>query len=70
VAELLAARGLPTALDPAVDHEAVLAAVQRDKKRRGGRVGFVLVEAPGDVRVGQPVAAGELHAAVAELGGR
>src|SRR5689334_10093224 len=28
VAELLAARGLPTALDPAVDHEAVLAAVQ------------------------------------------
>jgi shikimate kinase/3-dehydroquinate synthase len=49
VAELLAARGLPTALDADVDHEAVLAAVQRDKKRRGGRVGFVLVEAPGDV---------------------
>ena len=34
------------------------------------RVGFVLVEAPGDVRVGQPVAPGELAAAVAELGGR
>ena len=67
VAALLAARGLPTALDPAVDLEAVLAAVQRDKKRRGGRVGFVLVEAPGDVRTGRPVPEGELRAAVAEL---
>ena len=67
VAALLAARGLPTAIDPAVDLDAVLAAVQRDKKRRGGRVGFVLVEAPGDVRPGRPVPEGELRAAVAEL---
>jgi shikimate kinase / 3-dehydroquinate synthase len=67
VAALLAARGLPTVLDPAVDLEAVLDAVQRDKKRRGGRVGFVLVEAPGDVRAGRPVPEGELRAAVAEL---
>ena len=50
-----------------IDLEAVLAAVQRDKKRRGGRVGFVLVEAPGDVRPGRPVPEGELRAAVAEL---
>jgi shikimate kinase/3-dehydroquinate synthase len=70
VAELLAARGLPTRLGGDVEREAVIAAVGRDKKRRGGRVGFVLVEAPGDVRVGQPVAPGELAAAVAELGGR
>jgi shikimate kinase/3-dehydroquinate synthase len=67
VAELLAARGLPTELDPAIDLEAVLTAVQRDKKRRGGRVGFVLVEAPGDVRPGRPVPEGELRAAVTEL---
>jgi shikimate kinase/3-dehydroquinate synthase len=67
VAELLAARGLPVELDPAIDLEAVLTAVQRDKKRRGGRVGFVLVEAPGDVRPGRPVPEGELRAAVAEL---
>jgi 3-dehydroquinate synthetase/shikimate kinase len=67
VAELLAARGLPVELDPAVDLEDVLAAVQRDKKRRGGRVGFVLVEAPGDVRPGRPVPEGELRAAVTEL---
>jgi shikimate kinase/3-dehydroquinate synthase len=67
VAELLSARGLPTALDPAVDHEAVLAAVQRDKKRRAGRVGFVLVEAPGDVRTGVPVAEGDVRAALEGL---
>jgi shikimate kinase / 3-dehydroquinate synthase len=67
VAELLAARGLPTALDPAVDHEAVLAAVQRDKKRRGGRVGFVVVEAPGDVRTSVPMAEGDVRAALEGL---
>jgi shikimate kinase/3-dehydroquinate synthase len=70
VAELLAARGLPTTLDADVDREAVLAATARDKKRRGGRVGFVLVDAPGAIRVGQPVPDGDLRAAVAELGGR
>jgi shikimate kinase/3-dehydroquinate synthase len=69
VAELLAARGLPVELDPAVDLDAVSAAVQRDKKRRGGRVGFVLVEAPGEVRTGCPVAEDDLRAAVAELAG-
>jgi shikimate kinase/3-dehydroquinate synthase len=67
VAALLEARGLPTALDRAVDPGAVVAATRRDKKRRGGRVGFVLVEAPGDVRQGRPVAEGELRRAVAEL---
>jgi shikimate kinase / 3-dehydroquinate synthase len=66
VAELLAARGLPTTLD-GVDADAVVAATARDKKRRRGRVGFVLVEAPGDVRPGRPVPDGELRAAVAEL---
>jgi shikimate kinase/3-dehydroquinate synthase len=69
VAVLLADRGLPTTLDPAIDVEAVLEAAQRDKKRRGGRVGFVLVESPGDVRPGRPVPDGELRAAVAELRG-
>ena len=67
VEALLAARGLPTRLDPAVDRDAVQAAVARDKKRRGGQVGFVLVEEPGVVRVGRPVAAGALRAAIDEL---
>ena len=67
VAALLAARGLPTALDPAVDTEAVRRAVERDKKRRDGRVGFVLVDAPGRVLTGRPVAGDELAAALEEL---
>ena len=67
VAELLGSRGLPTRLDPEVDPAAVVAATARDKKRRGGRVGFVLVEAPGDVRPGNPVSDDDLRAAVAEL---
>ncbi|HET8953359.1 MAG TPA: bifunctional shikimate kinase/3-dehydroquinate synthase [Solirubrobacteraceae bacterium] len=67
VAELLAERGLPTRLDPAIDPAAVVAATARDKKRRGGRVGFALVEAPGDVRTGMAVSPDDLRAAVAEL---
>jgi shikimate kinase/3-dehydroquinate synthase len=50
-----------------VDLEAVVAAVARDKKRRGGEVRFVLVEGPGDVRTGRSVADGELRTVVAEL---
>jgi len=67
VAELLTARGLPTRLDPAIDPADVVAATARDKKRRGGRVGFALVEAPGDVRTGMAVSPDDLRAAVAEL---
>jgi hypothetical protein len=48
----------------------VIAATERDKKRRAGEpVPFVLVAGPGDVRHGQPVPADELRAAVAELRG-
>jgi 3-dehydroquinate synthetase/shikimate kinase len=68
VAGLLAERGLPTTLDPAVDTEAVAAAVQRDKKRRHGVVGFVLVEAPGALQTGVPVPEDDLRAALEELG--
>jgi shikimate kinase/3-dehydroquinate synthase len=46
----------------------VLAALEGDKKRRGGRVGFVLVEAPGDVRTGRPVEPDQLARALGELG--
>jgi shikimate kinase/3-dehydroquinate synthase len=67
VAALLATHGLPTELDPAVDHVSVLGALEGDKKRRGGRVGFVLVEAPGDVRTGRPVAPDDIVRALGEL---
>jgi shikimate kinase/3-dehydroquinate synthase len=68
VSQLLAARGLPVSLDPGVDRAAVLAALEGDKKRRGGRLGFVLVEAPGDVRTGRVVDPDDLAGALGELG--
>ena len=47
VAALLARPGLPTTLDPAIDVDEVLAAVDRDKKPTAAGVGFVLLERPG-----------------------
>jgi shikimate kinase/3-dehydroquinate synthase len=70
VAALLEERGLPTRLDPSVDLDAVCAATQRDKKRRGGRVGFVLVDGPGEIRTGCPIGPDELRAAVGQLAAR
>jgi shikimate kinase/3-dehydroquinate synthase len=67
VGELLARRGLPTTLDAGIDEDAIVAAAQRDKKRRGGRVGYVVVEAPGDVRTGVPMDEGSVRAAIQEL---
>jgi shikimate kinase / 3-dehydroquinate synthase len=63
----LEAWGLPTTLDPAVAIDDVLAAVERDKKRTAEGVGFVLLERPGDPRVGQLVEPDRVRAAVDEL---
>ena len=67
MAELLEEHRLPTKLDADIDEGAILTAVQRDKKRRGGRVGFVVVDAPGDVRTGVPMAENDVRAAIGEL---
>jgi shikimate kinase/3-dehydroquinate synthase len=67
VRELLVAHGLPVALEGA-DAERVVELTARDKKRLGTDTApFVLVDAPGEVRVGCQVAHDELRAAVAEL---
>ncbi len=66
VRELLSAHGLPTTLEGATVEEVVRALV-RDKKRVGSSVPFVLLDAPGEVRVGCEVPEGEIPAAVAEL---
>jgi shikimate kinase/3-dehydroquinate synthase len=67
VAALLAANGLPTALDGA-DPEAIVRATMADKKRLGeGPVPFVLLERPGAPRTGCAVPESELLAAVREL---
>jgi shikimate kinase/3-dehydroquinate synthase len=66
VADLLAARGLPLAYAGAAP-DVVVAVAGRDKKRSGGRVLFVLVDAPGEVTTGNHVDPGELLAAVEEV---
>jgi shikimate kinase/3-dehydroquinate synthase len=66
VAALLGARGLPQSFAGATTDE-VLELVERDKKRSGGRVPFVLVHAPGEVTPGHEVDPGELRAAIDEL---
>ena len=65
-AELLEAQGLPLAFAGA-SVEQVAAMCERDKKRRGGRVPFVLVNAPGDVTTGHEIAPADLRAAIEEL---
>jgi shikimate kinase/3-dehydroquinate synthase len=66
LAELLGSRGLPVRFSGA-SVEDVLALAERDKKRVGGKVPFVLVEAPGEVTPGHEVSAAELRAVVEEL---
>jgi shikimate kinase/3-dehydroquinate synthase len=66
VAALLADHGLPLSA-PGADPGAVVELVGRDKKRRGSRVPFVLVESPGRVTPGHDVPEAELRAAVEEV---
>ncbi|HKA66991.1 MAG TPA: bifunctional shikimate kinase/3-dehydroquinate synthase [Solirubrobacterales bacterium] len=65
--EILRRQGLPVRLDAAIDVEAVLDALQRDKKRTGVGVGFVLLSEPGEPRVGQLVDPARVRSAVEEL---
>jgi shikimate kinase/3-dehydroquinate synthase len=64
---ILRAQDLPVRLDPAVDVDAVLAALERDKKRTAAGVGFVLLSEPGEPQVGQLVDPARVRAAVEEL---
>jgi shikimate kinase / 3-dehydroquinate synthase len=68
VADLLADRGLPLAYTGAAP-DLVAALVGRDKKREGGRVPFVLVEAPGTVTPGHDVDDSAVLAAIEEVHG-
>ncbi len=63
----LARHELPVRLDPAIDVDAILDSLQRDKKRTAAGVGFVLLSEPGKPRTGQLVDPGRVRAAVEEL---
>jgi shikimate kinase / 3-dehydroquinate synthase len=67
VEAILARHELPTRLDSKVDLEAILDALQRDKKRTAAGVGFVLLSEPGKPRTGQIVDPAKVRAAVEEL---
>ena len=67
VRTLLDGAGLPVVIDPAVDGDAVLRAVARDKKRVGETTPFVLVASPGDVTHGHHLGVGEIAAAIGAL---
>ena len=69
VADLLAERGLPLSFE-GTSVEEVIALTERDKKRIGGRLPFVLVQAPGQVTPGHEVAPGAVRDAVEELRSR
>lgn len=66
VRELLASQGLPLRLDGATP-DTVLDVTERDKKRLGNRVPYVLIEKPGAVRTGCEVARADALAALREL---
>jgi 3-dehydroquinate synthetase len=69
VGELLTRAGLPTELDPAIETDAILAALERDKKADAEGVPFVLVERPGEATTGARLGADMVRSAVDELKG-
>ncbi len=64
---LLASYGLPISLDPSVEVDGVLEAMQRDKKQTSEGLGFVLLEQPGAPLWGQTVEPDTVRAAIEEL---
>jgi shikimate kinase/3-dehydroquinate synthase len=66
VERLLSARGLPTKLD-GVTPDQITPFLERDKKRVGERVPFVLVEEPGMVTPGHELDPASIDAALREL---
>jgi shikimate kinase/3-dehydroquinate synthase len=66
VERLLAGHGLPTRLD-GVEPSAIVPFLERDKKRVGERVPFVLVDQPGQVTPGHELDPRSVEAALQEL---
>jgi 3-dehydroquinate synthase len=67
VAEMLASAGLPTSIAEPLEPDAVMEAVERDKKRDAEGVRFVLLSRPGEPREGERVPPGRVKAAIEEL---
>ncbi len=69
VEEMLGRHDLPVVLDADIGMDAILEALQRDKKRTAAGVGFVVLSEPGAPRVGHSIDQARVEAAVKELYG-
>jgi 3-dehydroquinate synthetase/shikimate kinase len=67
VEAVLVRHELPVRLDPAIDLDPILDALQRDKKRTAAGVGFVLLSEPGAPRTSQVLDPAIVREAVEEL---
>jgi shikimate kinase/3-dehydroquinate synthase len=67
VEAILDRHALPVELDPAIGLDAVLEALERDKKRTVEGVAFVLLATPGEPRVGEHLDPAKVREAVEEL---
>jgi shikimate kinase/3-dehydroquinate synthase len=67
LAAMLERAGLPTAIEPPIEPDAILEALGRDKKRDADGVRFVLLERPGEPHEGQLVEPGRVRDAVEHL---
>jgi shikimate kinase/3-dehydroquinate synthase len=64
---MLERTGLPTRIEPPVETDAVLEALQRDKKRDADGIRFVLLSRPGEPQEGERVEPGRVREAIEEL---
>ena len=67
VESILRRHDLPVELDPGIEVDAIIEALERDKKRTAEGVAFVLLSEPGAPRVGQLLDPAKVRAAVEEL---
>jgi 3-dehydroquinate synthetase/shikimate kinase len=67
VEAILRRHDLPVSIDPAIEADAILDALQRDKKRTAEGVGFVLLSVPGEPREGQVLDPDRVRSAVEDL---
>jgi 3-dehydroquinate synthetase len=64
---ILRSHDLPVLLDASLDTDAIVEALERDKKRTGAGVGFVLLPRPGEPQTGQILDPAKVRAAVEGL---
>ncbi|MFT3828461.1 MAG: 3-dehydroquinate synthase [Opitutaceae bacterium] len=70
IERVVAAHGLPVRLEPALELAALMAAMQRDKKVRAGRLRFVVLAKIGDAQTREGVPAADVETVWRAIGAR